>query len=58
VARETLKREDFFLSTNRIVFRRMLEMAEAGQAIDLVAVIDGVETLGSAGASGWRRTHF
>jgi hypothetical protein len=43
VAREMLKSEDFFLGVHRIIFQRMLEMAEAGQAIDLVTLIDELE---------------
>jgi hypothetical protein len=42
-AREALKSEDFFLGANRIIFRRMLEMAEVGKAIDLVTLIDELE---------------
>jgi len=39
VAREMLKSEDFFPGANRIIFRRTLETAEPGQAIEPVALI-------------------
>lgn len=45
-ASELLTPEDFYKETHRIIFRRMLEMAEAQEAVDMVTLSDKLRATG------------